>query len=570
MMNFDGNKEEDGSIVESSKGFLKVVIMIFVSVQMIRILTAILKFSTQKRNQTPFPQIPFFVPSPHWLYGHMDHIGNLKGHEMLVMTYADPQSSISTFWGLSKPMLSVLKAQHVRNVLRYSPHRKMLPLLGRHFENLLGKKSVVILTGNEWTNARKIATHAMMQGAMIHNTDILGRILKRIVRKLTTRIRNEPTSSNHHPRCVQMDIREITNAISFETFGMCALGRDFGSSASHHPLGGNDDCFQAFQYLLEDLHLRAYEQPWNIVHYFRWIPLPRNRNVHDAKRTLTYIISESVNRESPKASFSANGSKSNQKPAAQILYELGLRDDDLQDMLLSFWIGGYGTTSVTMTYMFYMVALYPEIQTECVLEIWRLAQKKEKRDYWTALDKHLPYCHAVLLETLRLFPAGSNTSRNLSRELHIPERNITFEKGSRVFLSFWCIHRYEGNFHRPLEFLPQRWVRQVVPTDDDDAENKTWVERSPNDLNSERESTPRTDCPPADKQNLFSFSYGKRHCVGEKFAIRELLMAMVYILPKFHLETVEGYCLTPEKRGILQGPQGSVPILFRERTPSDS
>lgn len=523
--------------------------------KLLRYFSSIREFVSKKQNKNPFPQMPFTVPAPHWLYGHINHIGTLIGQEHIIIRHADPKSGVSTFWGPAGPMLSVLKASHAREVLRYSPHRKQVPFISSHFVALLGKKSLINIDGKEWTNCRKIATHAMKNGAILDNASILDKIMKRTINSIRQRMNEDNSISTEHGY-THFQIETLTHEISYDVFGLCFFGCDFGCTNNNQ--NASASCFKSFDLLINDLNDRCYKEPWNPFNYFRWIPTKRNRNFNAARTELQKFILGCAKKERSASPTSQSAPPQN---VAQFFYENGLKDDFLNDMLLTFFFAGFDTTSIAMTYLLYMVAKNPHIQQECALEVSKNIHKYDA-DNNLPLGTLFPYCKAVLMETLRLFPPAANTARNLSRNLYIPERDISFEQGTRVVLSLWFIHRYEDNFHRALEFLPQRWVRNVRENDSD---SSYWVERTLPDDESQAEKMDKDYCAPADKKNFFAFAYGKRHCVGEQFAMKQLLVFLVRFLEQFELDAVDGYELKPMKKGPLQRPMGSVPMIIRER-----
>jgi averantin hydroxylase len=73
----------------------------------------------------------------------------------------------------------------------------------------------------------------------------------------------------------------------------------------------------------------------------------------------------------------------------------------------------------------------------------------------------------------------------------------------------YASYRLEANFHRPDEFLPQRWLGDVQFADDDRAV-------------------------------LQPFSIGPRNCIGRSLAYAEMRLILAKILFNFDLELDEG------------------------------
>jgi len=180
-------------------------------------------------------------------------------------------------------------------------------------------------------------------------------------------------------------------------------------------------------------------------------------------------------------------------------------------------------------------------------------------------DDDLPYCRAVLTESLRLNMPVIFTTRVLSKDLTLDTgyeddansrgSRVTILKGTRVIINPEMIHRDERNFDRALEFLPERWVRW-------DERMGGWVDRdynvevkgSPTQQHaptSETASSIATTTPPslsseyaaehlhadripaANPANFFAFSDGARNCVGRRLAIMESTLLIAEILRDF-------------------------------------
>lgn len=73
-------------------------------------------------------------------------------------------------------------------------------------------------------------------------------------------------------------------------------------------------------------------------------------------------------------------------------------------------------------------------------------------------------------------------------------------KGTHVTLLSRAIHRKQEYWKDPFEFRPERWIEEKTP------------EMS---------------------KNLCAFSFGPRKCVGYQFAMVEMMLTIIYLLPKY-------------------------------------
>lgn len=115
------------------------------------------------------------------------------------------------------------------------------------------------------------------------------------------------------------------------------------------------------------------------------------------------------------------------------------------------------------------------------------ADFQSKGDFtYAKLEQH-EYLNAVLQESLRLYPpAPDMLFRSTMGENALVAGKIVPPHTS-VTVNLWAANRSKGNFHRPAEFIPERWLKQ----------------------------------PPAEFQEdnrsvLNPFSIGSRNCIGIK------------------------------------------------------
>lgn len=217
----------------------------------------------------------------------------------------------------------------------------------------------------------------------------------------------------------------------------------------------------------------------------------------------------------------------------------------LLDNLLTLLFGGYDTTSITLTYLMYRMALHPEVEARALAEIAAVLQPGEVPTH-EQLTKQLVYCRAVLEEVLRLHPPAPLTVRHLQQDLtlrrttertwgHPDKEPVTLPAGTAVYLPIWWIQRSELNFHDPLKFDPERFMPES------------------------RKHLPRGA--------FLAFSGGARDCVGSRFAMLELLSLFVALFREVRFECVPGHVLEPEKVGVVQRPRGGLPLLVSRREP---
>ncbi|GBN00398.1 Cytochrome P450 9e2 [Araneus ventricosus] len=118
----------------------------------------------------------------------------------------------------------------------------------------------------------------------------------------------------------------------------------------------------------------------------------------------------------------------------------------------------------------------------------------------------LQYLDQVIKESLRIYPPATLfTSRICNMDYQVG--SITIHKGSAVVVPVWDIHHDPDLWPNPKKFDPDRFS-------------------------------------PANKASLKSMAYmpfglGKRNCIGNRFAISEVKIAIFRLLKEFKFETCE-------------------------------
>ncbi|KAL8724720.1 MAG: hypothetical protein Q9166_007791, partial [cf. Caloplaca sp. 2 TL-2023] len=176
----------------------------------------------------------------------------------------------------------------------------------------------------------------------------------------------------------------------------------------------------------------------------------------------------------------------------------------------TFLFAGHDTSSSTLCYCYHLLSMHPEIRDSVLLEHDSVLGPEPGQAASILSEKphllnQLPCTSAVIKETLRLYPPASSTRQGE------PGFNIIAADGRScptdgflVWSNHFAIHRNEGSWKQPDDFLPQRWL----------------VEKDHSLFN-------------ADKGAWRSFEYGPRNCIGQELAILELKLVLTMTLRKF-------------------------------------
>ncbi|KAI5924183.1 isotrichodermin C-15 hydroxylase, partial [Camillea tinctor] len=192
-----------------------------------------------------------------------------------------------------------------------------------------------------------------------------------------------------------------------------------------------------------------------------------------------------------------------------------ISDDEIRESAVSFIVAGSETTATLLAGAIYLLSHNRHVLDKITGEL-RAGFRSASDLKLLPLQQH-EYLHAVLQECFRFYPPAPDglfrrvTSRGaiVAGEMIPPYTNMS--------VNLWAAGRSERNFHRPEEFIPERWLKSCPPEFAND-----------------------------DRAVLKPFSIGPRDCVGKNLAWAELRIVLANILWHFDFEVL------PESEGWME------------------
>lgn len=152
--------------------------------------------------------------------------------------------------------------------------------------------------------------------------------------------------------------------------------------------------------------------------------------------------------------------------------------------------------------------------------------------------QNLPLLTSAIKETMRLYPVVPILIRQLNTDDTITtydQESLKIYKGQRLLVSLLAIHRSPDHFTNPDEFIPERFMEGTFEYQQDE------------DLR---------------KRNNISlmFSYmpfgqGSRSCVGNRFAMVEMVTLAAAALYDFEFQLSPDVKVCPQMMGIMLKPK---------------
>ncbi|NND87848.1 MAG: cytochrome P450 [Flavobacteriaceae bacterium] len=183
-------------------------------------------------------------------------------------------------------------------------------------------------------------------------------------------------------------------------------------------------------------------------------------------------------------------------------YEDGstMDDEQLIDEILILFTAGHETTSNALSFTSQLIAQHPEVQSKIVEETTQ-ARAKAQGD-WMLFLKEATYTKCVLEESMRMYPPAYFIDRiNYEDDEY---NSLIIPKETNLLFSVIEIHNDIRFWGDPEQFRPER-----------------FLQASANEFSA----------------HYFPFGAGPRMCIGNNFAMYEMIMAVTTLLERYEIQT---------------------------------
>jgi cytochrome P450 len=187
----------------------------------------------------------------------------------------------------------------------------------------------------------------------------------------------------------------------------------------------------------------------------------------------------------------------------------GMSDVQVRDEAMTIFLAGHETTANALSWTWYLLSQSPEIESRLHEELDRVLQGRQP----TMADiPKLSYVEQVVTESMRLYPPAWIIGRRAIHEYAIED--YVMPARSIVVICPYIVQRDPRFFDEPERFRPERWTPAF-----------------------------RSSLPPF---AYFPFGGGARRCIGESFALMELMLVLSTIAQRWRLRLVPGHPVVPQ------------------------
>ncbi|CAD7079484.1 unnamed protein product [Hermetia illucens] len=303
----------------------------------------------------------------------------------------------------------------------------------------------------------------------------------------------------------ELEIRDFLARFTTDVIGSCAFGiecnslkdpnsafRYYGKKIFEDPPLGPALLLLAIQYpdLARKLHVRQMRK--EVSDFF----------LNTVRETIDYREKNNVKRNDFMNFLIQlkNGESIDDESASQTS-KLTLEEVAAQAFL--FFAAGFETSSTTMTYSLYELALNPDIQDKARQEIKDVLTKHEGQLTYEAVQE-MTYIDQIISEALRKYPPVVFLTRRATRDYRIPNTKIIIEKGQDIIIPAYCIHHDPEIYSNPEVFDPNRFTPEEIKS------------RHP--------------------VSFLGFGDGPRNCVGLRFGRMQARIGLVTLLSNYRFK----------------------------------
>src|SRR5438132_9088280 len=255
------------------------------------------------------------------------------------------------------------------------------------------------------------------------------------------------------------------------------------------------------------------------------LPTPAHRRFHRLAKQMDEIVYRII--EERRRSGRDEGDLLSMLLQAQDEDGSQMTDQQLRDEVITLFLAGHETTALTLSWAWYLLALNPE------------AESRFHKELETVLHGHAPtfsdlpplkYTEMIAKAWMRLDPPAYGVGREAIEECEIGGYRVPAK--TQIFAFQWVTQRDPRYFDAPDQFRPDRWTEEF------------------------------TNALP--KYAYFPFGGGPRACIGNSFAMMEIVLAMATMGRKFRFKIS-----ADTKVGILPAmslrPRAGIPVAIENR-----
>ena len=317
------------------------------------------------------------------------------------------------------------------------------------------------------------------------------------------------------------DLQKCYYAFTMDTFAYIAFGIDFDSQTKTHKFSS---AFDRCQFLCQERLIHPF---WEIQRAFQLSAAEREiRENAKVIREFAMDVIKSKRRALNSGEELGPDLISRFLTTAKKKGER-ISDDELISIVNNFIIAGRDTTAAALTWTTMELMRKPAMIEKCLDEVrTRVSnqhgglplQEVGRTDAFNAIYNGLPYLKATLSEGLRLHPSVPKNMKFAINDDTLPD-GTKVKAGTAIIWSPYMMGRQPQLWEKPLEYIPERWMKRDPSTSAIKKEGKGEA----------LYATAGAALGVTDFMNPV-FNCGPRNCIGRPLAYMEMQLMLAVLL----------------------------------------
>ncbi|KFK25188.1 hypothetical protein AALP_AA8G078400 [Arabis alpina] len=267
-----------------------------------------------------------------------------------------------------------------------------------------------------------------------------------------------------------IDLQDILLRLTFDNVCMIAFGVDPGCLDPNLP---EIPFAKAFEDATEATVLR-FVMPTFVWKILRFLVLGTEKKLKESIKCVDGFADEVIRTRKKELSLETEIAKRSDL----LTIFMGLRDEIgenfsdkfLRDICVNFILAGRDTSSVALSWFFWILEKNPEVEERIMVEICKILEQRDHHgdtekmvDYEPVFRpeeiKKMEYLQAALSETLRLYPSVPVDHKEVLEDDVFPD-GTKLKKGEKVIYAIYAMGRMESIWGKDCrEFRPERWLK---------------------------------------------------------------------------------------------------------------
>ncbi|KAF7133350.1 hypothetical protein RHSIM_Rhsim09G0071700 [Rhododendron simsii] len=339
------------------------------------------------------------------------------------------------------------------------------------------------------------------------------------------------------------DLQDVLLRLTFDNVCMIAFGVDPGCLSPGLPV---IPFAKAFEDATEATLLR-FVTPTLIWKTMRSVGLGFEKQLKSSIKRVDEFADEVI--RTRKKELSTYSPEKKQRSDLLTVF-MGLKDEEgklfsdkfLRDICVNFILAGRDTSSVALSWFFWLLDQNPAIEERILAEICRIIGERDKLKEDPAKEmifrpeevKKMEYLQAALSEALRLYPSVPVDHKEVVEDDVFPDGTV-LKKGTKIIYAIYAMGRMEAIWGKDCrEYKPERWLR----------DGRFMSESA---------------------YKFTAFNGGPRLCLGKDFAYYQMKFVAASILYRYRVKVVENHPVEPKLALTLYMKHGLKVKLVRRQ-----